>query len=98
MKKFDIYVNHGVLTHEGKNVYTYGAPHPHATCSEKTEVALPENKYFSLCEKYIGDLMAESAWGWTYQINDVLQGNERPCFYALDNGMKGHRVYLEEEA
>ena len=34
--------------------------------------------------------------GWTYQINDVLQGNERPCFYTLDNGMKGHRVYLEE--
>lgn len=27
---------------------------------------------------------------------NTSEGNERPCFYALDNGMKGHRVYLEE--
>lgn len=26
--------------------------------------------------------------------NDVLQGKENPCFYALDRDAKGHRVNL----
>jgi len=31
-----------------------------------------------------------------YEINDVLQGNKTPCFYALDKNQKGCRVYLHE--
>ena len=44
----------------------------------------------------MGDLAVESAWGWQYSINDVLQGDEKPCFYAIDKDGDGHRVYLDE--
>lgn len=40
--------------------------------------------------------MVEAPWGWTYDINEVLQGNKNPYFYALDKNMKGHRAILEE--
>ena len=38
--------------------------------------------------------MVKAPWGWDYEINEVLQGNEKPCFYALDDNMNGHRQYL----
>lgn len=39
--------------------------------------------------------MVKAPWGWNYSINEVLQGNEKPCFYALDDSGKGHRQYLK---
>lgn len=94
--KFNIYCNYGVLGAEKRNVYTYGSSHFHATCSDRMQVELPENPWFSLYENQFGELMVESSWGWRYDINDVLQGDEKPCFYAIGDDKKGHRVYLKE--
>ena len=38
--------------------------------------------------------MIESPWGWTYNLDEVLQGNENPYLYALDKDQKAHRVEL----
>lgn len=51
---------------------------------------------WKLYKNTFGATMVESPWGECYEISEVLQGNEKPCFYALDKEMKGHRVYLEE--
>ncbi len=96
MKEFNIYCNYGVLTREKRNVYTYGSQHPTATCSDKMTVQLPENNVFTIYENNIGELIVESSWGWKYDINEVLQGDNQPCFYALDKDGNGHRIYLKE--
>lgn len=98
--KFKIYKNHGVLSAEKKWVYTFKAPHPHGDIAERLNVELPVNEYFTLVEDRNGRLYVYSAWGWNYDVDEILQGNVEPCFYALDTGMTGHRVYLnviEEE-
>ena len=95
MKKFEIYCNYGVLAAEKRKVYTYGAEHAHATCSDKLTVVLPENDVFSLYESEMGELMVDASWGWQYSINEVLQGDVNPCFYAIDKDGKGHRVQLK---
>lgn len=94
--KFEIYKNYGVLAREKREIYTYGGEHPQATCSDKITVELPENKFFSLYENFMGDLMVETADGHKYMINDVLYGREKPCFQAYDEDGKQKRVYLEE--
>ena len=96
MKEFKIYCNYGVLAKEKRNVYTYGDQHSTAICSDEMIVRLPKNNTFTIYQNNMGELMVESSWGWTYTINEVLEGNDRPCFYALDKDGKGHRIYLEE--
>lgn len=94
MKTIEIYKNYGVLAAEKRNVYTFGAPHATATCSDKITVVVPEG--WTIYQNQSGQTMVTAPWGWDYEINEVLHGNEKPCFYALDKNMKGHRVYLEE--
>lgn len=94
MQKIEIYCNYGVLAAEKRNVYTYGGEHQHATCSDRMTVIVPEE--WKLYKNTFGATMVEAPWGECYEINELLQGNEKPCFYALDKEMKGHRVYLEE--
>ena len=94
---FKIYKNYGVLGAEKRNIYTYGIEHPLSDCSEEIAVQLPENDFFKLAENSNGDIFVKSAWGWDYEISEVLRGNEKPCFYALDKDMSGHRVYLVTE-
>lgn len=89
----NIYCNYGVLAAEKRNIYTYGAPHDAATCYDEMTVEIPEE--WEAYENNTGDLMVTAPWGWSYSINEVLQGNEKPCFYALDKNMKGHRTYLK---
>ena len=91
--KIKIYCNYGVLAAEKRNVYTYGAPHSTATCWDEMTVEIPEE--WESYENNTGELMVTAPWGWSYSINEVLQGNEKPCFYALDNNMGGHRQYLK---
>lgn len=88
-----IYCNYGVLAAEKRNVYTYGAPEATATYWDEITVEIPEE--WETYENNAGDLMVTAPWGWSYKINEVLQGDEKPYFYALDNGMKGHRQYLK---
>ena len=94
MKKIEIYENFGVLGDEKRSVYTYGGEHYRATCSDRIRVSLPENKYFKIYETATGELAVESSWGWNYSIDEVLQGKEKPCFFAVDKEQNGHRVYL----
>lgn len=77
-------------------MYTYGCKHSRGICADEIKAKLPENNYFQIYETAMGDLAVESAWGWQYSINDVLQGDEKPCFYAIDKDGDGHRVYLDE--
>lgn len=95
-EKFEIFCNYGVLSREGRNVYTYNAEHPWATCSDCLVVKMPANDWYNIFETTAGVLAVESSWGWMYSINDVLQGDEYPCFFAIDADGKGHRVRLEE--
>lgn len=92
MQILKIYCNYGCLSAEKRNVYTYGVPGTTATCWDEMEVEVPEG--WELYENRIGKTMVASPWGECYEINEVLQGNENPCFYALDNNMNGHREYL----
>ena len=97
--RFEIYKNYGALGTEKKYVYTFKVPHPLGDYAEKITVELPANEYFTLADSSTG-LYVKSAWGWNYDVDEVLQGNTKPCFYALDAVMAGHRVYLnvsEEE-
>lgn len=50
---------------------------------------------WELYENQMGETMVTSPWGWNYEINEVLEGNEKPCFYAKDKSGKGHRTYLK---
>ena len=88
-----IYCNYGVLAAEKRNIYTYGAPHVMATCYDEMTVEIPEG--WEAHEDHAGKLMITAPWGWDYDIDEVLRGNEKPCFYALDKNMNGHRQFLK---
>ena len=94
MKTIEIYCNYGVLAAEKRNVYTFGAEHPHATCSDRMTVVVPEG--WEVYKNQMGQTRATSPWGWDYEINEVLQGNEYPCFRAYDKGMNMRVFRLEE--
>lgn len=94
--EFKIYCNYGVLESEKRNVYTYGNQYPTATCSDEMIVRLPQNDIFTIYKNDMGELMVEAVWGWTYTINEVLDGNNRPYFCAFDKNKNGHIIYLEE--
>ena len=93
MKTIEIYCNYGVLTAEKRNIYTFGNHHSTAACWDKMEVEIPTG--WELYENQIGETMVTSPWGWNYEINEVLEGNEKPCFYAKDKSGKGYRTYLK---
>lgn len=96
METIEIYCNYGVLSAEKRNVYTYGAAHPHSTCCDKMTVRVPDD--WKLCEGQTGQVMVESPWGWRYDINDVLSDrNGDPVFRALDKqGRRSTAALLEE--
>lgn len=93
MKTIEIYCNYGVLAAEKRNVYTFGNHHSNATCWDKIKVEIPTG--WEPYENQMGQTMVTAPWGWNYEINEVLGGNEKPCFYAKDKSGKGHRTYLE---
>lgn len=94
-KEFKIFKNYGTLAAERRTVYTYGGAHYLSDYAEKITVKLPDNEFFELEENGYGNLFVKSAWGWCYEINEILYGNEKPCFYALDKSMDGHKIYLD---
>ena len=93
MKTLEIYRNYGVLGAEKRNVFTYGGEHPTADCSDTLTVAVPDDR--DLHETANGQTVVTAPWGWEYDINEVLQGNKNPYFYAMDKEMTGHRVELQ---
>lgn len=94
MKTIEIYRNYGVLGAEKRNVYTYGAPHFRGTCSDEITVIVPEG--WELYETISGGTGVTSPWGWDYEINEVLQGDEYPYFRAYDKNMNMKVFKLEE--
>lgn len=52
------------------------------------KVYLPANDVFHIYKNHEGLLMVETEWGFCYEINEILEGNETPCFYALDRDKK----------
>lgn len=94
MKTLEIYKNYGVLESEKRNVFTFGAEHSTATCSDKITVAIPDG--WNVFETASGRTAVTAPWGWDYDIDDVLQGNKKPYFCAMDHNMNEHRAELEE--
>lgn len=92
METMEIFKNYGVLGAEKRNIYTYGGEHAHAVCSDKITVEIPEG--WELWEDRMGREKVTAPWGWDYEINDVLAGNERPEFLAHDKDMELHHYKL----
>lgn len=92
-KTIEIYRNYGCLAAEKRIKYTFGAPSSTATCSDRMTVEIPDG--WELAENYMGQSIVEAPWGWTYMINEVLAGNEYPCFISMDKDMKEHRYMLK---
>lgn len=95
-EKFTIFCNYGVIGAEKRNVYTYGAPHAYASCSDKMTVYVPANESFEICESITGELFVSTAWGWDYDINDVLRGDDKPCFRAANKSGDLKKLFLIE--
>lgn len=87
-----IYCNYGCLSAEKRNIYTYGCPDLTATCWDEMTVEIPEG--WEAYENYMGMLAVTAPWGTNYTINDVLSGNEKPCFSACDREGRLHRAFL----
>lgn len=93
MKTIEIYCNYGVLAAEKRYIYTFGAEHPHATCSGKMTVVVPDG--WELYQSQMGQTMVTAPWGWDYDINDVLTDIKgRAAFRALDKNMSYKTAYL----
>lgn len=93
MNTIEIYCNYGVLAAEKRNVYTFGAEHPHATCSGKMTVAVPEG--WELYRNQMDQTMITAPWGWNYDINEVLTDiNGRAALRALDKNMDYKTAFL----
>ena len=81
MSTIKIFKNYGCLAAEKRNVYTYGTEQPTATCADEIVVKIPDGWKVINSEN---DILLESPWGWTYNPNDLLNGNEKPCFMGYD--------------
>lgn len=92
-RTIELYKNYGCLAAEKRVVYTYGAEAEMATCSEVIQAKIPEG--WELYETSLGDKMVQAPWGWNYGINEVLSGNEHPCFFALDKHGREHFARLQ---
>ena len=92
METLKIYKNYGCLAAEKRNVYTYGAEQPTATCADEITVKIPDGWKVVDTES---DILLESPWGWTYNPNDLLNGNEKPCFMGYDRDGRIFNIPLE---
>jgi len=88
----NIFKNYGCLAAEKRTIYTYGGQHHRAVCSDIISVKIPEG--WKTYESASGELMITSPWGWNYQINEVLSGNEFPCFSAVDSDGRNYMARL----
>lgn len=89
----DIFKNYGCLGAEKRNIYTYGKQAETAVCSDIIRIKIPDT--WKAYKNSFGELMVTSPWGWNYQINEVLAGNEFPYFLAVDRNGKDYMARLE---
>ena len=97
MKTIEIYKNYGCLASEKKPVYTYGAEHCHAVCSDRITVKVPDG--WEVSENNFGETIINPAGcKYWYSANELLStGKDGPCFSYYD-GHKKVTVKLEEFA
>lgn len=91
----EIYCNYGVLAAEKRNVYTYGAQHYNATCSDRMTVYVPEG--WAAWDNPMGKTMVTAPWGWDYEVGEVLAGDKYPHFEAKDRDGNLRRYRLDGE-
>lgn len=90
---FKGYINYGCLTAEKRVIFTAGNPSSTATVSEVVEYTVPDG--WKLNESAEGEPIVTAPWGWDYNPNDLLAGNDAPCFCGIDKGGNGFRISLE---
>lgn len=88
-----IYKNYGCLSAEKRIVYTYGAVEPTAVTYEEIEVQLPEG--WKEAENNMGNTIIVSPEGEVFLPNELLSGNECPCFQWIDGSRKERRIKLK---
>lgn len=93
MNTFKAYKNYGCLASEKRVRYTAEMPAGNAIVSDECILKAPNG--WNICESMAGFLLVESPWGQAYRVNDILKGNNRPCFIAW-NGAKYVKAYLSE--
>lgn len=91
MKRIKIYKNSGCLASEKRIIYTYGSPAETAVCWDEIEAEIPEG--WEIAESICGDVICISPDRYTYLINDILAGNDCPCFRFYD-GKSNHITRL----
>lgn len=88
-----IFKNYGCLSAEKRIVYTYGAVEPTAVTYEEIEVQLPEG--WKEAENNMGNTIIVSPEGEVFLPNELLSGNECPCFQWIDGSRKERRIKLK---
>lgn len=91
--ELQIFKNYGCLAAEKRAVYTYGAEHPTAVCSDVLTVYIPED--WQIFENELGEVLLTAPWGWNYTVNEVLSGDEKPCFSGMDKNGKRFCTFLQ---
>ena len=92
METIKIYKNYGCLAAEKRSIYTYGAEQPTVICADEIVVKIPDGWKVVNSEN---DILLESPWGWTYNPNNLLHGNENPCFMGYDRNGRIFNIPLE---
>lgn len=92
MITINIFKNYGCLAAEKRNIYTYGAEEATAVCSDVLTVEIPND--WEIGKNCHGDPILLSPWGWNYEVNEVLAGNEHPYFIVTDKDGKTHKYKL----
>lgn len=90
IKTTKIYKNYGCLAAEKRIIYTHGMPQPTAKCSDEIIIKIPEG--WETYENDVGETILTAPWGKFYEMNEILCGDEFPCFRTFGNG---ERIRLE---
>ena len=93
MKTTKIYKNYGCLAAEKRIIYTHRMPQSTAVCSDEITIEIPEG--WEPYENDAGNMLLMAPWGWGYDINELLGGNENPYFIAIDKNGKEKRIQLK---
>lgn len=92
-KDFNVYVNYGCLGKEKRKIYTAGMPEHTAVTHEIITCEIPEG--WKSEKNEFGDITIISPWGWKYNLNELLGGNEYPYFKGFDKEGNEFRIRLK---
>lgn len=92
MKTIKIFENYGCLAAEKRSIYTAENPAATATAWDEMTVAVPDG--WDAWENNYGEAMVTAPWGMNYTVNQVLCGEKKPMFMAIDEYGDKHGVTL----